>query len=1715
MHTGSNAYYGTIYSVYGNDIDRINNINDQMKIYFRTSVNRWLGLVGHNDPDNPSSIMNVKSGSYGIDFIANPTEADLVVFAGIYVGSYGSVSSTSKDISDRILLVEGGDIANIIGGLKLAQGSGVETKIYVKGGTARNIVGGAGLDTTYENRIIQVTGGTVRYSISGGSNGVDATTDSRTSGKMENANILVYVGGNAQIGEDATIGTSLYGVEAGCVLGAGNGNANVSGAGQVDNSHVIIDGQAHILNSVYGGGNYGIVGNSSSTSAKTIIDILGGTIEKNVYGGANQNNIYGSSTINVKGGQVKGGVYGGSNTKGTIYTTSTINVTGGTLGEEGKTTDNGVLFGGGYGEATVVTGDTVVNILDTDNDVKMYGSSYGGSSLGKMNSNVTINIQDLPNNENTISISGYLFAGGKGNSSVAATIAGSATINVDGSDLPECSVFGGNDLNGTTSGNITVNIGKTYKSTLYAAYGGGNQADITTATPNVNVYLLENADVTNAFNGGKAADLQTAGISDTTRGIYLQGGHATNIFGGSDSSGTVTASKVYIQSGTAENVYGGNNIGGQTSISYVYVTGGNSTNVYGGGYQAETPTTNVSLTGGTVVNGFGGGNAANVTNSSIILEGSIATNIYGGSNQKGTVTKSYVAVNSGSTKNVYGGNNAGGETIYTEVIVNAEAENVYGGGNEAITSGYTNVKLTNANITGSVYGGGNGVFAVVEGNSTTIVEGTTTIAGNLFAGGNAAANGTTEESGVTTVYITGGTIGGDVYGAANTSVVYGNTEVKIGTTAVNIENLVGGNIDITGTVFGGGKSNSAGSENYDFDFESVTGNVDIEINAEGHEIFNIKGSIFGSGNACSTRGTSYITIQNYGTIDKPKNNVSLQRANCVNIIKSAFLLSGATDRTNEYSGTFFSISRVDQIKLKNNSVLYLCNNANLLTKLDSLVDINGQEVKGEVLINEETGEITKNVDNRIYMLEGKNLNVALNEKATLYGQVQGMFFLGLFTNRNNPATSTGLYHNGYNNGDTITNEGTFVSNSYVIAEHLSNPLHDIEVDGFYTNYNEEGVVKVKYIKPTPDADIYYMWLVGKELEVKVFPIDMVASKYATLGTYELALSGFADPNIKFSIAGFSSGLINEVSLVDPSLIQPIEFDEQKADTQFGLSMKTGNIGWQNRGQTMFLTQDGGTYKGTTNYNSDNTNYTPTLNFCFYHSQNLTKKQALGDLKIRFQVMTPIDDLNYKISYIDIDITLSTALFQDDYYEAAITTGQEFGLFTTTDTTITDNSTFSTYYSLLLNNFSDRDDCDEYQNYKRVLVSRNVNNEPYVFPQNTKFTMLDMTTDKYYYYVVTEEDVLNGKYIYSLSDFIAIGSNNMEFNESEMFNNYYNEEENLVYENFIFHINFSDATLSENIIENSLLMELRNEESQTIMGVLGIQRESIVYTVFCGKSATIEVDATLNQETVYLGKPINLDVTTAFTQELIGTKMIYDTQYFDKKLGIKISIYDNNGNRLNNDSLLGINFELNGQLYYPRIDGTTRISIADKVTDVLAKIKINTENNSTIATGSYKIRIESFGSSDGIYYGLVASDMVEVDIIIINYAYGLKVTTPDKEKIINHETGKASSGNNSISTTIKYSSSLNNPNIAVSLYRRDYTQVVSQQYNLVDLKDYVTTILTPTPREKEYEVSTNPVASSTYFLLLKENLVTGTYKLVYKLYDGNTYVGEAYEYIIIK
>lgn len=1654
-------------------------------------------------------------------------------------------------LGETTINVTGGSIEELYGGC-LGRNMGVVDNY----GNVDNSYTGNTCDSYFYGTInINITGGEITNNIygagAGGVTGYSSTSSDPYKNYGENFDTYVninisggtidgdvYGGGygyteylNANV--TATDGGSLYGDSNIIISGSPTINGNIYAAGcgydmsrkpeiaQMEgNSNIEISGTPDINGNIFGAGaglsNYEEMAKLIGTSNITISSNL----DTEIYGGGNNAKTEGTTNINIQNGTHTGDIYGGGNL-GAVIGNTTVNVNGGIQNR---------VFGGG--NQAVVTNSTVNINGGTNNEI------YAGGNLAEV-SNTNVYVKG---GETTTLYGGSNQNGTVQNSVIEAT---TGTVNT---------VYGGNNIGGLTE-NATVTINGC--SITNAVYGGGNRVD----TINATVYLVSSGNsIPYIFGGGNMAAV-------TTPNVYIQGGQAQNVFGGSNQEGEITESNVEVTGGNLGNIYGGNNQGGTTITTNININGGNIENVYGGGDKANSQTSNIELnkSDNIISNVYGGGNEAGVTTTNVNLNGAQVDKIFGGSNMSGTVTNSYVTTNSGYAENVYGGNNQGGRTettnvhiiagdiinVYgggeqaesnlTNVLINGTVsgdvygggnragvntntninienasivQNVYGGGNEGTVTGNTYVHVKNSKLDSSLYSGGNGSTAIVYGNTNLTIDGTeTNIGKNVFGGGNKAATGTeTEHSSTSTVNIVSGTIGGNVYGGANTSVVYGVTKTNIGYDTINDNSLEIGNLHICGTVFGGGEANESGSEIYDFSFISVTDGINIEINGNGYEEFDIDGSIFGSGNASSTSGDSYINIQNYGTPDAPKSNVSLQRADCATISNSAIALSGATDRTNEYSDEYYTISRVDVVKLKNNSTLYLNYGANLLTVLESLVDENGQEVKGVVTIDEEANTVTKNVDNRIYMAEGKNLNIATNEQVTAYGQVHGMIFLGLFTNRMNPSTSTGLYNHNYENGDVITNAGTFSSNSYAMAQHMDN--HDTSIDGFYTNYNVDGNIKMEYIDTTPADDVYYIWMVGEQMDVTVFELSLTASKYATLGTYELSLMGFSDPNITFSLIGFSAGLDEDISLIDPNDIEAIAENEEDANNIYGLSMEAGKNGWQNQAETIFLTELGGTYTGDSTYKADNSTFTPTLNFCLYHSANISVEKLLGDVKIRLQALVPVDDLNYAIKYIDINITMSTALYQDDYYEAAITPGEEYGLFTSTTTSITKESAFSTYYSLYIEDFSNSEYYNDFSTDYRVLISRDVNGREYSFPKDTRIVMLDLITDKEYYYVVTQEDVNSNKFEYKLSDFIAMGSTDEYFNEQDTIQNYYNNNQDILYENFIFHIKFSEAKIEGNIENNNLLMELRNDENETLLGVLGIQRDIMHYSVYSNANSTINVSATID-DTVYLGDDINFEVTTDFKQQIIDSKTIYDTEYFEKKMGIMLTIYDNDGNQLALDSLFGINFELDGQRYYPRIDGTTRIKIADKVSNVLSKIKVDTSNNSILATGTYTIKVETFGSPDGIYYGLESSASTEVKVTIINSEYGLNLYTTDNYKVVDKETGNTTNGDASIIAQLEYSSGLESPNITMSLYRRDYSEVYSDKYEIVDLADYVTNTLTESNKEKEYILTESPEANSTNSLTLKENLISGTYKLVYKLYDGDNYIGEDYEYIIIK
>ena len=1012
--------------IIGSDYDKALNNNEDLKVYYRLLArDDARGIISTiSDTEDKIYDIYIKSGKIGTDSYEKYTSTEANQYfastAGIMLsGSTTDSQTISYDKGNRILTVEGGQIANLTGGLCSSPNNLTNTYIYVKGSGAniQYISGGSVMTTTSGDKIIQMTDGIVQYSIVGGINGYESSTGNG----ILTGNALIYLGGNATVGGDGRLANkkyspdkeSIYKLEYGNVLGAGNGKNGEVDVGKLNSSHVIIDGNAKILKNVYGGGNFGKVAQNSK------IDILGGTIGGNVYGGSNQNGVDGNIEINIKNGIVDGTIYGGSNVNGTVKGNAKITLSGGSVNANNEGKD--AIFIGGCGLATSVNGTSQVIVNNDSNNVNIAGNIYGGSEMGAVDgiSAITVNSK---NEDRNINIAGNIYGAGKGNNVRPATNK-EVSVTIDGGRYENLKVFGGANINGTITGNITVKVGEKAPTYVNEVYAGGNNAQVkcTDSKPYKNeMYLYENAEVGNAFNGGN-----NAGVEESrTIAMYVKG-KARNIYGGSNSAGTV--GETLIKCENTENVG----------------------NVYGGGFGENTVA------------------------------------------KKTTVE-----------------------------LLNSIVENVYGGGELGNVDGETSVRISSTTVNGSAFAAGKGDErnacnkALVKGPTKIIAEGTTIIKNNLFGGGDAANVGaigdtsTEQIAGADSyVYISGATINGSVYGGSNQAKIFGNANLFIGKSAIN-EGYEQGKIEISDTIFGGGESRT-GSDVFDYNFKSINGNIKINLDGTDYDTtennsINIKGSIFGSGNASSAAKDGDITIKNYGSRENKiiKKGISVQRATNVVIDNSVMNLEGTTDSTNTYfKDVAYAFNIIGKLTIKNGTMLYLENGANRLSSFYSMVDKDGTEVPAEVTFSEDGITVTKNVDNRIYLYNGSNLNISAREDVQgEYGHVEGMTFFGVYQGEN---LYSGIYDENYEIGKApVWGERNFTT-SYVLGLHQRDPEHDITKNGFYTayeiltpeadklqkennltsdQYNSTGSY-YGYIEPTPKDYQYYAWYTGLNLSL--------------------------------------------------------------------------------------------------------------------------------------------------------------------------------------------------------------------------------------------------------------------------------------------------------------------------------------------------------------------------------------------------------------------------------------------------------------------------------------------------------------------------------------------------------------------------------------------------------------------------------------------------------
>ena len=206
--------------------------------------------------------------------------------------------------------------------------------------------------------------------------------------------------------------------------------------------------------------------------------------------------------------------------------------------------------------------------------------------------------------------------------------------------------------------------------------------------------------------------------------------------------------------------------------------------------------------------------------------------------------------------------------------------------------------------------------------------------------------------------------------------------------------------------------------------------------------------------------------------------------------------------------------------------------------------------------------------------------------------------------------------------------------------------------------------------------------------------------------------------------------------------------------------------------------------------------------------------------------------------------------------------------------------------------------------------------------------------------------------------------------------------------------------------------------------------------------------------------------------------IIDTNYESSAMGLNMYVYDSSGNQVSSSLLTGTVLSIDGVSTFADGDGVFRTKLAGKVSNLSKSMNLRIDK--MLPPGQYKLRFVLFASADGKHNSsLEKSAIVEIAVTVVGDDNAIKVTTDDKAKVVDGDTGLNQLKSRVNKYVLTYRSVLVNPNIRVDLYKRDVTDKDTTVYNEVDFNTLFTNELGTSAYGSDYlyEKSLNATVNS--------------------------------------
>ena len=333
------------------------------------------------------------------------------------------------------------------------------------------------------------------------------------------------------------------------------------------------------------------------------------------------------------------------------------------------------------------------------------------------------------------------------------------------------------------------------------------------------------------------------------------------------------------------------------------------------------------------------------------------------------------------------------------------------------------------------------------------------------------------------------------------------------------------------------------------------------------------------------------------------------------------------------------------------------------------------------------------------------------------------------------------------------------------------------------------------------------------------------------------------------------------------------------------------------------------------------------------------------------------------------------------------------------------------------------------------------------------------------------------------------------------------------EEFVFIFDFKETTTTGEHLNNTMLFELRNNEGRTICSVLGIRESLMVYNTYDSSNIVLNQTFANNDTYLYYNVVDEFNYATRIQyNETENRQSVIDTNYESSSMGINVSFYDREGTPVSSSMLIGTSITIDNHEYFADGDGVFRIKLANKVSNLNRILKLTV--NKDLPAGAYTIRYTLFASDDGLHNSIYENSITQDFVVyVVSADNSITVDCDDKDKIVDGSTGKNMNNNTTNTYHIKYNSQLTNPNLRVELFKRNTDTIDSSDFTSIPFR-YIFSNAFVTAQGNEMYLDMNGLTERNLDFNLQSSLTSGTYRIVFKLYDNNQLIDTETKYLII-